>query len=57
MLSQLGRPPIVGDEIVVGETVVRVEVIADRGVSEVSVQTAPADVGGQVGEWEVGNHE
>jgi CBS domain containing-hemolysin-like protein len=57
VLSLLGRPPDVGDEIVVGETVIRVEAMVDLGVSEVSLQTAPTDVIGQVGEWEVANHE
>jgi putative hemolysin len=57
VLSLLGRPPDVGDEIVVGETVIRVEEMADLGVSEVSVQTASADVSDQVGEWEVANNE
>lgn len=57
VLSLLGRPPDVGDEVMVGETAIRVEEMADLGVSEVSVQTAPADVSGQVGEWEVANRE
>ena len=57
ILSELGRPPDVGDEVSFGDTVVRVETMADLGVSEVSIQTAPADVSSQVGEWEVGDHE
>lgn len=57
VLSLLGGPPEVGDEVAVGETVIRVESMADLGVSEVSVQTAQADVSGQLGEWEVADHE
>ena len=57
VLSLLGRPAAEGDEIIVGETVIRVEEMEDRAVSEVSVQTASADVSGQFGEWEVASHE
>ncbi|MGB3715315.1 MAG: hemolysin family protein [Candidatus Promineifilaceae bacterium] len=57
VMSELGRQPEVGDEIVVGETVIRVETMADRGVSEVSLQNSTTDIRSRVGEWEVGNHE
>jgi CBS domain containing-hemolysin-like protein len=57
VISELGRPPEVGDELVVGETVIRVETMADRGVSEVSLQNSNADIRSRVGEWEVGDHE
>jgi len=33
------------------------EKMVDLGVTEVSVQTVPAEVSSQVGEWEVGDHE
>ena len=57
VLSELGRPPAVGDEIAIGDTVIRVESMVDLGVSEVSVQTAPTEIHAQVGEWEVADHE
>lgn len=57
VLSELGRLPEEGDEIAFGETAVRVEKMDDRAVAEVSLQTVPADVSAQVGEWEVGDHE
>jgi len=57
VLSQLGRPPEVGDEIAIGETVIRVESMADLGVSEVSLQTAATNIHLQVGDWEVANNE
>jgi CBS domain containing-hemolysin-like protein len=57
VISELGRPPNVGDEIKVGEIVIRVEAMVDLGVSEVSLETEQNDIHDQVGEWEVGNHE
>ncbi len=57
VISELGRPPEVGDEIIVGETVIRVETMVDRGVSEVSLQTSTTDFRSRVVEWEVGNDE
>jgi putative hemolysin len=57
VLSELGRPPVVGDEVAFDDTVIRVESMVDLGVSEVSIQTATADVTTQVGEWEVADHE
>jgi len=57
ILSELGRLPEEGDEVAFGETAIRVEKMADRAVAEVSVQTVPAEVNVQVGEWEVGDHE
>jgi CBS domain containing-hemolysin-like protein len=60
IFSELGRPPRVGDEVAVGDTIIRVESMADPGVSEVSiqiVQTDVSDVSSQLGEWEVTSHE
>jgi putative hemolysin len=60
VLSELGHPPEVGDEIMIGGTVIRVETMVDLGVSEVSLQEgSPEEVSqvGQVGEWEVASHE
>ncbi len=57
VLSELGHPPEVGDELTFGDTVIRVESMVDLGVSEVSLQTPPTGVRTQVGEWEVADHE
>lgn len=57
MISELGRPPQEGDEVVVNDTTIRVESMEDRSVSEVSIQKVLADVSSQVGEWEVASHE
>jgi CBS domain containing-hemolysin-like protein len=57
IISELGRPPKVGDEISIGETVIRVELMADLGVSIVSLQTVTGDITSRVGEWEVSNNE
>lgn len=56
VLSELGHPPEVGDEIAVGETVIRVEEMADLGVSVVSVHISDADGSTRIGEWEVSSH-
>jgi len=57
VISELGRAPSVGDEIVIGETVIRVEMMVDLGVSEVSIQSSTTDISKLVGEWQLGNHE
>jgi len=56
VISELGRPPSIGDEIIIGDTVIRVEMMADLGVSEVSLQSSTTNISARVGEWEVGNH-
>jgi CBS domain containing-hemolysin-like protein len=57
VLSELGRPPKVGDEIVIGGTSIRVESMADLGVDEVSVQSTSTDMAQQIGDWEVASHD
>jgi CBS domain containing-hemolysin-like protein len=57
LLSELGRPPQVGEEVSIGDTVVRVEAMDDRSVVEVSLQTTRPELGTQLGEWEVSDHE
>ncbi|MCI0394529.1 MAG: hemolysin family protein [Chloroflexi bacterium] len=57
VLNALGRPPEVGDEMTIGNTAIRVEAMADLGVTEISLQKVPAEVSAQVGEWEVARHE
>jgi putative hemolysin len=57
VLSELGRPPEVGDEVAVGGTTIRVEATVDMGASEVSLQMASDGVTSQLGEWEVADHD
>lgn len=57
VLSELGRPPAVADEIQVGDTVIRVEKMVDLGVAEVSLQIPGGQIITQIGEWEVIDHE
>lgn len=57
VMSELGRPPVIGDEVAVNGTVIRVEVVVDLGVTEVSLQIASPEAISQVGEWEVATHE
>ena len=57
VFSELGRAPEVGDEVVVGETLIRVESMEDLGVSEISLQLPPSDDEDLFTEWEVSEHE
>jgi CBS domain containing-hemolysin-like protein len=57
VLSELGRPPALGDEVKIGDTEIRVETMVDLGVSEVSLQTVSADMTRNVGDWEVAEHD
>jgi CBS domain containing-hemolysin-like protein len=57
ILSQIGRQPKVGDEVTIGETVFRVEIMEDLGVTEVSIQKGTTGLATYVGEWEMSNHE
>jgi putative hemolysin len=57
IFSELGRSPIVGDVVSFGETQIRVEAMADLGVSEVSLQLPPSDDVAPFSEWEVADHD
>lgn len=57
VFSVLGRPPVQGEVIVIGETQIRVEAMADLGVSEVSLQLPPLEDMGNFSEWEVADHD
>lgn len=57
VFSELGRAPEEGDEVAVGETVIRVETMEDLGVSEISLQLPPSDGDEPFTEWEVSEHE
>jgi CBS domain containing-hemolysin-like protein len=56
IFSLLGRPPEVGEEVKVGDSVLRVEAMEDLSVTEVSIPAA-ADLASQMGDWEVRSHE
>ncbi len=57
IFSELGRPPSIGDKIAFGEVVIRVEAMADLGVSEISVKLPPSEFVIPFSEWEVADHE
>ena len=57
LFSQLGRSPNVADEVIFGETQIRVEAMEDLGVSEVSLQLPPTEDVIPFSEWEVVDHE
>jgi CBS domain containing-hemolysin-like protein len=57
ILSELGRPPEVGDEITSGNTVIRVEAMDDLSVLEVSLLPDKTSNISQVSEWEVAEHD
>lgn len=57
LFSQLGRSPNVADEVIFGETQIRVEAMEDLGVSEVSLQLSPTEDVAPFSEWEVADHE
>ena len=57
VFSELGRPPEKGEEIIVGETKIRVEAMEDLGVREVSLKLSPSDSVALYSEWDVVDHE
>jgi putative hemolysin len=58
VLSELGRRAKIGDEVSVGNTSLRVEALADPGVSEVSITLPPKEESeDSFIEWEVIDHD
>lgn len=57
VFSELGRPPEIGDEILVGDIKIRVELMDDLSVAEVSLKLPSSENLPQLGEWEVVDHE
>jgi putative hemolysin len=55
--SLLGRPPEVGDQVEVGNIVLRVETLDDPGISEISIELPPTDFNAPFIEWEVADHD
>lgn len=57
VFSVLGRAPVEGEVVAIGETSIRIEAMADLGVSEVSLQLASLPDVDHLSEWEVADHE
>jgi CBS domain containing-hemolysin-like protein len=57
VFSALGRPPEVGEEVIIGNARIRVEAMEDLGISEVSLKMAPTDSVAPYSEWEVVDHD
>ncbi len=57
VISKLGRPPAVGDTVMVGSTAIRIEAMEDLGIAELSIQMAPVGDLPSYSEWEVAEHE
>lgn len=57
IFSELGSPPSEGDEVVFGETVIRVEQMEDLSVQEVSLKLTPTSNVAPFSEWEVTEYD
>jgi putative hemolysin len=57
IFNELGRPPTDHEEVVIGDITIRVEAMADLGVSEVSLQLPTSGTDITFSEWEVADHE
>jgi CBS domain containing-hemolysin-like protein len=57
IFNELGRPPTDHEEVTVGDIIIRVEAMADLGVSEVSLQMPQTGTAMTFSEWEVADHE
>lgn len=57
VFSYLGRPPVSGDEIHLGDILIRVESMEDLGVGEVSLLLPPRETESPFTEWDIADHE
>lgn len=57
VISELGRPPVEGEEITINNTVIQVEQMADYGVQEVSLILTTDNSVAPFSEWEVEDYE
>jgi len=57
VFSQLGRPPLAGDEVKIHNVVIRVETMEDLGVSEVSLTLPPREADSRFSEWDIVEHD
>jgi CBS domain containing-hemolysin-like protein len=57
IFNELGRPPTDLEEVAIGDVTIRVEAMADLGISEVSLQLPTSTSSMTFSEWEVADHE
>jgi CBS domain containing-hemolysin-like protein len=57
VFSGLGRPPVVGDEARFDNVVIRVEIMEDLGVGEVSLTLPPREADSPFTEWDIAEHD
>ena len=57
VFSSLGRPPVVGDEARFENVVIRVEMMEDLGVGEVSLTLPPREADSPFTEWDIAEHD
>ena len=57
IFNEIGRPPENNEEVAIGNIIIRVESMADLGVSEVSLQLPPSEDALTFSEWEIADHE
>jgi CBS domain containing-hemolysin-like protein len=57
VFSELGRPPVEGDEVRFADVVVRVETMEDLGVGELSLLLPPSDAASHFTEWDIADHD
>lgn len=60
VISELGRPPVAGDEITINQIAFRVEAMEDLGIAELSFQRLTTEAEAPLApfsEWEVAEHE
>lgn len=60
VISELGRPPVTGDEITINQIAFRVEAMEDLGIAELSFQRLTPQTEAPLAsfsEWEVAEHE
>lgn len=57
IFSLLGRPPVAGDEVRIGEVAVRVETMEDLGVGRLSLLLPLNDTTEHFTEWDVADHD
>jgi CBS domain containing-hemolysin-like protein len=57
VFSLLGRPPVVNDEVSIGNVAIRIETMEGLGVGELSLLLPPSDAPTHFSEWDVADHE
>jgi putative hemolysin len=57
IFNELGRPPTDLEEVAIGDVTIRVEAMADLGISELSLQLPTSTPSMTFSEWEVADHE